>query len=244
MYDDLWRRLDETSFAFALAESERYFHLDPVLVRGKRCLDAGCGVGFFVTRLCRAGAAHVEAIDIGEENCRNTAHWNRAFGDRVTVRRMSVLSLAYPDASFEFTHSNGVLHHTEHPFEGFQELCRVTAPGGTVVVGLYGAGGLFPLAVRALRRMVRRMPYPAVSRVVSWLFRKPYDQYLILDFLFVPIQRRYRASEVRTWFNTMGCTDVVRYATHSRYRPGSAWARLLHGEGYLTMSGRIAAGSS
>ncbi len=238
LYDDLWNRLQEKDFNFALRESEQYFDLDPAWVKGKRCLDAGCGVGFFVRRLFQAGAGEVYAIDIGERNRKNTLRWNEVYKDCLHVLDMSVLSLSFSDGYFGFVHSNGVLHHTTDPFKGFQELVRVCEPGGHIVVGLYGRGGLFPGLISALRVVVRYLPFSFVSHLISWLFPQPYDQYLVLDFLFVPIVNRYTEPEVRAWFEAVGAREIKRHRLHSRYQQGSWWSRLLHGAGYITMSGR------
>lgn len=238
LYDELWNRFNEDDFTFALRESEQYFKLEPTWVQGKRCLDVGCGVGFFVRRLFEAGAQEVYAIDIGKRNRENTLRWNAAYKDRLQVLDMSALTLSFPDGFFDFTHSNGVLHHTPDPFKGFEELVRVCAPGGRVVVGLYGRGGIFPGSISILRKLVRYLPFSFVSRLISWIFPKPYDQYLVLDFLFVPIVNRYTEPEVRAWFEKKGLITIQRHALHSRYQQGGWLSRLLHGAGYITMSGQ------
>lgn len=237
LYDDLWNRFNRDDFEFALAESEGYYKLPGEAVKGKRCLDAGCGVGFFVTRLFRAGAAEVCAIDIGKKNIANTRHWNEAWKDKLTVREQSVLDLDFPASSFDFVHCNGVLHHTEDPERGFRNLVNVTKSGGRTVIGVYGAGGLMPLSIGILRKVVKVLPYRLVSSLIARLFPKPYDQYLILDFLFVPIVNRYREDEIREWFKKSGYRDIVRSRIHTRYRHGSFFAKLMHGEGYITMEG-------
>jgi D-alanyl-D-alanine carboxypeptidase len=39
-------------------------------------------------------------------------------------------------------------------------------------------------------------------------------------------------------FEAVGAREIKRHRLHSRYQQGSWWSRLLHGAGYITMSGR------
>ncbi|TSC72460.1 MAG: hypothetical protein G01um101438_544 [Parcubacteria group bacterium Gr01-1014_38] len=236
LYDDLFDRFDEGAFAFAVKESERYYALPDV--RGKRCLDVEGGAGAFISRLFQAGALEVHGVDIGEKNCVSVLHWNKPWKDRLVVKQGSVESLEYPDGFFDFVHSGGVVHHLVQPEQGFEELARVTKPGGLTVIGVYGRGGLMPFTISVLRRIASLLPYSLVSRVVSWFFSNPYSQYLVLDFLYVPIVHRYREEDIRRWYEDAGYTDITRSRLHARYTYGSLSAHLFHGEGYITLQGR------
>lgn len=238
LYDSLWNEFDAKAFAFARSESEKYFALPVDAIKGKRCLDVGCGVGFFVDRMFSAGAAEVVAVDIGELNVRNTLHWNDRWKDKLTVRLMSAKKLEFPDASFDYVHSNGVIHHTDDPHGCFEELVRVTRPGGTTTIGVYGAGGLFPFFISVCRAVAKIVPRALVTGIVNLIFKTPYDRYLILDFVYVPLVARYTEAEIRQWFKDAGYDDIRRSMTHSRYRYDSFLGRLLHGAGYITMTGR------
>jgi hypothetical protein len=44
------------------------------------------------------------------------------------------------DQFFEFVHCSGVLHHTTDLFKGLSELAKVTKHGGTIYLGIFGAG--------------------------------------------------------------------------------------------------------
>lgn len=236
LYDDLFNRFDETAFAFAVRESEQYYALPDV--RGKRCLDVGGGAGAFVRRLFQAGAAEVHDVDIGKKNCASVLYWNKQWNDRLVVKQDSVESLDYPDGFFDFVHSSGVVHHIPEPERGFKELARVTKPGGLTVLGVYGRGGLMPFTIAVLRRIAPLLPYAFVSRVVLFFFRNPYSQFLVLDFLYVPIVNRYREEDIRRWYQDAGYAEVTRSTLHARYRYGTVSTRLLHGEGYIVLQGR------
>lgn len=237
LYADLWARLDQPAYELAINESELFYTM-PEEVRGKDCLDVGCGSGFFVTRLFRAGAKSVAAMDISAQCVELTRRWNKEWSASLTLAIAGFPKLDFPDNAFDFTHSNGVLHHTEDPRVGFTELCRVTKPGGLTVVGMYGAGGLFPFILNILRSIARHVPYSVCSTVINGVYASPYDQYRALDYLYVPIQRRYTEEEMRDWFTERGYRDIMRTNTHIRYWKRPIWSKFIHGTGYLMMSGR------
>jgi len=237
LYGDLWGRLGAAEYEEAITENERFYTIPDTDVRGKVCVDVGCGSGFFVTRLFRTGAAEVHALDISRDCQQTTRKWNAPFADHLHVHDAGFPTLPLPDALADFAHSNGVLHHTENPEAGFRDLVRVTKPGGLTVIGMYGAGGLFPFTLNLLRGLARHIPYRITSWFIGLLYPDPYNQYRALDYLYVPIQQRYRESELRAWYEACGCTDIQRLRTHARYHRG-LWSRFIHGEGYLFMSGR------
>lgn len=238
LYDSLWNEFDAKAFAFARSESEKYFALRVDVIKGKRCLDVGCGVGFFVHRLFAAGAAEVCAVDIGDLNLKNTLHWNERWKNNLLVTKMSAKKLEFPNSDFDYVHSNGVIHHTDDPYGCFKELVRVTKPGGTTTIGVYGAGGLFPFFISVCRVIAKVLPRNLVTGFVKFIFKTPYDRYLVLDFIYVPLVSRYRETEIRRWFKDFGYQDVWRSSSHSRYKYDSFFGRLLHGDGYITMTGR------
>jgi ubiquinone/menaquinone biosynthesis C-methylase UbiE len=150
-YASLWGDIDSirspeitSQFLFNLGLAGEWF-------KGKTCLDVGCGSGWAIAslRLVRERLA-------GEE-C----------GDRLVSA--SVLDLPFRSNSFDFVHCNGVLHHTLAPRKGFDELVRVTRPGGTMFVSLYGKGGLYGAFVNFARLLSPLLPYNPHFRFESLL---------------------------------------------------------------------------
>jgi 2-polyprenyl-6-hydroxyphenyl methylase/3-demethylubiquinone-9 3-methyltransferase len=108
---------------------------------GRRLLDAGSGGGHFSAEAARRGA-HVVSLDVGLallDQVGRRCHSERVVG--------SVLSLPFPDASFEFVLSTEVLEHTPDPQAGLRELCRIVKPGGTLLMTT--PGRLWQPVVRA-----------------------------------------------------------------------------------------------
>jgi 23S rRNA (cytidine1920-2'-O)/16S rRNA (cytidine1409-2'-O)-methyltransferase len=73
------------------------FDPDGVLVRGRRCLDAGASTGGFTDVLLRGGAAHVVCVDVGY----GQLAWALRSDDRVTVMdRTNIRTLTAADLPY------------------------------------------------------------------------------------------------------------------------------------------------
>ena len=57
--------------------------------------------------------------------------------------KMDVFDLKFKKNNFDYTISNGVLHHTKDAREAFKCLVEVTKPGGIIIIGLYHKYGRF-----------------------------------------------------------------------------------------------------
>lgn len=116
----------------------RYLGLEPYL-ENARLLDAGCGTGHRVMPLAQHfGVGEYVGLDLSRASLDVAADLAAELRfDRVGLGEGSVLSLPFPDASFDIVISQGVLHHTSDPLRGFRELVRVCRPGGFVNVYVY-----------------------------------------------------------------------------------------------------------
>ena len=104
LYGSIWNLMDEEAFAtFADAHWNKFRNagLAQDFLRGRICLDAGCGSGRAVRSMLKDGAAKVYAIDIGDECVRNTRDRNAPWRDRLVVEQGSVLALPFPDDTFD-----------------------------------------------------------------------------------------------------------------------------------------------
>jgi len=103
------------------------------LTRPVRWLDAGCGWRLLAKTLeplenelvGRAGI--VVGVDLDSSNLRKHVNISR----RVSA---SLDSLPFPDASFDLVTCNMVVEHLPAPSTTFQEMSRVLAPGGVLMV--------------------------------------------------------------------------------------------------------------
>ncbi|HTZ08590.1 MAG TPA: class I SAM-dependent methyltransferase [Acidimicrobiales bacterium] len=161
-FDDV--RDEDAGFA------EVYFRdLDLSSLAGGTGLDAGCGKG----RYTRFVAPHLAAlVALDGSSAVEAAARNLAPFDNVVVVRSDLRRAPVAPGSLDLVLSLGVLHHLEDPRAGFASLVRLLAPGGRILVYLYGrparaglrAGAL--AAAAQLRRVTVRLPH-RLLRVLS-----------------------------------------------------------------------------
>jgi len=196
----------------------------------KVCLDAGCGSGRFTRNLLLHGVQKVCAIDVGEGCVRNTQKRNATFAEKLEVKSASVLEIPYEDATFDFVHCDGVLHHTTDPEKGFTELVRVLKPGGTMVVGVYGKGGLMNFAIYTARLFRFIIPQRLTLSVLKKIIADPVIWYAVIDPMYVPIRKNYHEAEIRNWFESAYLINIKRLDSNWGPYTKGKW---MKGEGYI-----------
>ncbi len=229
-YDE--KRFDESVDLFTMRHKRWGIDLD--WFKGKGCLDAGCGGGRFLVALARLGAKHVCGLDISEEAlaaARNRVD-SRGLGDRVETRAGSVLEIPYPDATFDYVVSSGVIHHTHDPAQAFRELVRVLKPGGKLFLSVYGKGGLIWMINDIGRGIAKVIPFKLMEALWKAIGIPPNKRYNYLDNLYVPYCYRYTEQEVRGWLTQAGFHDLRR-VKFERYDYETMKSRFFHGEGWI-----------
>jgi ubiquinone/menaquinone biosynthesis C-methylase UbiE len=102
--------------------------------KGKSVLEIGCGSGA-ASVLFAKGGAKVTAIDLTQAAVDMTSAHTKDLN--VTVQRMDAEQLAFPDGSFDYIFSWGVLHHSSNPEKAFAEVARVLKSGGSAFIMVY-----------------------------------------------------------------------------------------------------------
>ncbi|MDR7540554.1 MAG: class I SAM-dependent methyltransferase [Armatimonadota bacterium] len=103
-----------------------------VPLEGRRMLDIGCGVGTFVRRLAEF-SAYVYGVDIDRQRVRRGAQALTpapSGGLAVAVSE----NLPFRDAAFDLVLLHEVLEHVRDDALTLREACRVTRPGGNIVI--------------------------------------------------------------------------------------------------------------
>jgi ubiquinone/menaquinone biosynthesis C-methylase UbiE len=104
------------------------------LLRGKRLLDLGCGLGYdsieFLRRGVRVTAADVSGSAVALARKHFTIAGVRADGLEVA----SALALPYADGTFDAVWSDGVLYYTGDMPRALREIWRVLRAGGQAIV--------------------------------------------------------------------------------------------------------------
>ena len=114
--------------------------LSPIFTRdvrpGKKILDAGCGIGFWVQELSELGG-DIQACDISETSIKITDKRIKLYGLRASIVVANVECLPYQDESFEHINCQGVIHHTPDTAACIREFNRILKPGGTACLSVY-----------------------------------------------------------------------------------------------------------
>jgi ubiquinone/menaquinone biosynthesis C-methylase UbiE len=105
--------------------------------RGGEVIDVGTGPGRVPIALCRADR-HVRVLGVDLSGpMLDLARRNIAAAsltDRIRLARGDAKSLPFPDGRFEAVVSNTIIHHIPDPSGVFEEMVRLVAPGGTLMV--------------------------------------------------------------------------------------------------------------
>ena len=123
-------------------DKERDFILREAMPLSGNILEAGTGKGHFALALAKRGYSFV-TFDISEEEQR-FAKLNITYYDlekQVDFRIENGERTSFAEASFDVVFSVNVLHHLANPYQVIDELIRVLAPGGKLVIGDFSKKG-------------------------------------------------------------------------------------------------------
>jgi SAM-dependent methyltransferase len=109
---------------------------------GKNVLEIGCGMGTMAMNWAHHGS-RVTAIDLNPVSVAQTTQRFQLYGLNGTIMEMDANALTFPDASFDYVYSWGVLHHSPNLSRSLQEMLRVLRPGGRFGVMLYNRNSVY-----------------------------------------------------------------------------------------------------
>ncbi|MFA6244799.1 MAG: class I SAM-dependent methyltransferase, partial [Candidatus Hydrogenedentales bacterium] len=124
--EDIWN----WSSAAGRARAERRAgFFAAIMPSDARCLEIGCGTGYF-TRLVAGTGAAITAVDISGDLLSEARRKSSASNVRYEVA--DVHALPYGDGSFDVIFGSSVLHHLDIQ-PALRECLRVLMPGGRMV---------------------------------------------------------------------------------------------------------------
>lgn len=100
-------------------------------------LDVGCGPGNIALKIAqRCPGLLVIGVDQSARmiQAARQAGFERGLGKRAIFLRGNADQIPLPTGMFDIVLSNSVLHHLADPLKAFEEMLRVTRPGGAVLV--------------------------------------------------------------------------------------------------------------
>ena len=165
---------------------------------GRRVLDVGCGIGFWVQQLSGPGIEFY-ACDLTETAVRLTAKRIKLFGLNAEVRVGNAEQLPFPDGFFDHINCQGVIHHTPNTAQCLREFERVLKPGGTACFSVYykplvlRSRLLFKIATTVLRPFIR---LPGRGREALMSATDPGEIVRLYDGVDNPLGKSYTRAEV------------------------------------------------
>lgn len=116
-------------------DQERGFIIETARPFGGKILEAGTGKGYFAVLLARAGYRFT-TFDISQEE-QDFAQLNLRYFQLehlVDFRVENGEKLSFADESYNAIFSVNTLHHLREPYQVVNELLRVMAPGGKLIL--------------------------------------------------------------------------------------------------------------
>jgi 2-polyprenyl-3-methyl-5-hydroxy-6-metoxy-1,4-benzoquinol methylase len=140
-FDEIDRRFIHGARLYGHGESpfDRIIPFDALA--GRRVLEIGCGMGLHSELMARAGA-HVTAVDISDTSIEATRRRAEVRCLAIVTKQMDATRLEFPDETFDFVWSWGVIHHSSQTGRIVKEIHRVLKPGEDVRVMVYNLGGM------------------------------------------------------------------------------------------------------
>lgn len=164
---------------------------------GASVLEVGCGIGLDSARMAQHGLV-VTAVDLTVVGAATANARAKENGFNAEYLSADAEHLPFPDATFDYVYSFGVMHHAPDTERCVEEAFRVLKPGGQALIMLYHR--------RSLNEFVHR------------LTRVPFEE---RDEL-CPVVRRFTADEIRQMFARFSKVDV-----HSDFVYGEGYGALF-----------------
>lgn len=168
LYNLLWNKKTEEKLKDQIGRFAHRLKINDLLdfVKGKTCLDLGCGNGSFSFALIDAGAKYVHGIDYGEDSIKFAMSIckTKKLESNCTFQVGNVYKLPFEDDKFDFVIQNGVFHHLKDENSAIEEATRVLKAGGDFWYYTEGEG--------ALRNELFEMSMQLLSNVPNDYMRK------------------------------------------------------------------------
>ncbi len=180
--------------------------IDPVMLKNKILLDAGCGNGTLSIALSDFGLEVVGldlSLGIEQANQYKKEHKSSKSG-YVHLVQGDILNPPLQRKSFDFIYSAGVLHHTPDTEQAFRGFIPLLKSGGRMYIWLYKNIFIFTGIINILRWFTTKTP-PIILYYLCYSLAPIYKLISILP----EYSHNHDSDEVRTWFLETGFKNVT-----------------------------------
>jgi ubiquinone/menaquinone biosynthesis C-methylase UbiE len=139
-YSEIDRRFFDSTWHYAPWKQIPFDTLvDFPALHGKDVLEIGCGNGSHA-QLLAAHARSYTGIDLTDYAVKSTSRRLSLRGINAKILQMDAERMQFPDASFDFIWSWGVIHHSANTSAIISQMSRVLRPGGRSTIMVYHRG--------------------------------------------------------------------------------------------------------
>lgn len=181
--------------------------------KGKRILDAGCGMGRFLKLGAEFGSNMIVGVDLSDAV--NAAYRNTKSIENAHVVQADIMALPFL-AKFDYIFSVGVLHHVQEPQSGFNKLAELLAEGGRISIWVYAKennGWVIRFISPIRTHITSHLPKPVLyhlSRILGVLL------YLCLQFIYKPANQNWLGRRLRL-SRFLPYNDYLYYSSQLNY---------------------------
>ena len=201
------------------SQAQTRYQLEPYIpafagfdrARGKRVLEIGVGLGADHQRFAEEGAV-LTGIDLTQRAVEHTARRLATFGLSSQLLVGDAEQLGFPDESFDYVYSWGVLHHSPDTPKAVFEVWRVLTKGGQANVMIYHTWSLVGLMLWIRYALLRLRPWLPLKDIYS-------------RYLESPGTKAYTVSEARQLFSAFTDVRVRTVLTHGDLLESTAGQR-------------------
>ena len=169
---------------------------------GKTFIDIGCGSGIFSLAALKLGASRVVSVDFDQDSVNCARYLNEKYGpfNNWTIMQGSILNKTLIESlgKFDVVYSWGVLHHTGHMWQAFENISLLTESSGMLAISIYNDQGLVSNFWTFAKYVYNKSPGP-----LQWLLGNIFFLFWALLMLVVDIVKgrsilaRYRGVDAR-----------------------------------------------
>lgn len=191
------------------------------LIKDKKCIDIGCGMGRWTKTMQMIGARSVLSVDISEHAIKSVSSFNPN-----TLRTdITKLTDDHPEliGQFDFANVWGIAHHTHNPKQTFANAAKTLRGGGALFTMIYAPEGIHGKKITNLQRkkfhslstVEERLKYvdDVFNRTPDWSY---YPLYNNLRMVVSNLLGRDKGGKVGTldmleaWFNWVVELDTIK----------------------------------
>lgn len=202
------------------------YPLTPDFFKGKKVLDAGCGMGRNSYWCLEWGAREVTAFDIDERSV-DAARENLKNFKNATIVLADICDMPWT-LEFDFVFSIGVIHHLKEPLKAIAQIKNALKEGGKLLIWVYGLEG-FETYVKILnffRKNVTSKIEPKLLHKLTYFLSLPLYVYIKIFNHTKPYfnqLKQYRFSHIHSILFDQFIPEISNYYTRDEA------FNLLHG---------------